>query len=107
MRLLSVLPIACVLLHGCALAANPGDPATVVLTVRNRATAPLSTTVCGPMACSAPRTLASGARSRFLVEPGSGSRAVVTAKRGDRVVAQKPVDFSPGDRIAVNIDIEQ
>jgi hypothetical protein len=30
---------------------------------------------------------------------------VVTAKRGDLVVAQKPVDFTPGDRIMVDIAV--
>jgi hypothetical protein len=105
MRVLATLPFVAVLLGGCATAPfqAPRDPGTVVLTVHNRASEPLSTRVCGPEDCSAPQMLAAGARSRFLVQPGSGSRAVVTAKRGDRVVDQEPVDFRPGDAIEVDI----
>lgn len=105
MRVLASLPFAAVLLGGCATASfqAPRDPETVVLTVRNLASEPLSTRVCGPVDCSPFQMLSAGARSRFLVQPGSGSRAVVTAKRGDRVVAQEPVDFRPGDVIEVDI----
>lgn len=107
MRVLATLPIAAVLLAGCGVAPlrAPRDAGTVVLTVHNRASEPLSTTVCGPVACSPVRTLAAGARSRFLVQPGNGTRAVVTAKRGDEVVAQHPVDFAPGERIEVDIAV--
>lgn len=105
MRVLATLPFAALLLGGCATAPfqAPRDPGTVVLTVRNLASEPLSTRVCGPVACSPPQMLSAGARSRFLVQPGSGSRAVVTAKRGDRVVDQHRVDFRPGDVIEVDI----
>lgn len=105
MRVLSSLPFATALLAGCATAPvqAPRDPGTVVLTVRNLASEPLSTRVCGPVACSPPQMLPAGAQSRFLVQPGSGSRAVVTAKRGDRVVDQESVDFRPGDAIEVDI----
>lgn len=105
MRVLASLPFVAALLGGCATAPlqAPRDPETVVLTIHNRASEPLSTRVCGPVACSAPQMLAAGARSRFLVQPGTGSRAVVTAKRGDRVVDQEPVDFRPGDVIEVDI----
>lgn len=105
MRVLAALPLAATLLGGCATTPlqAPRDAETVVLTVRNRSSEPLSTRVCGPVACSAPQMLAAGAQSRFLVQPGSGSRAVVTAKRGDRVVAQEPVDFRAGDAIDVDI----
>lgn len=107
MRVLATIPFAAMVLSGCvpALFHAPGNPGAVVLTVRNFAPEPLSTTVCGPVACSHPRMMPAGATSRFLVQPGGGTRAVVTAKRGDRVVAQKSVDFSPGDRIAVQIDV--
>jgi hypothetical protein len=57
------------------------------------------------VACSPAQTLSAGATSRFLIQPGTGTRAVVTAKRGDLVVAQKPVDFTPGDRIMVDIAV--
>jgi hypothetical protein len=105
MRVLATLPFAAALLAGCATAPLPAprDPETVVLTVRNRASEPLSTRVCGPVDCSPFQMLSAGARSRFMVQPGTGSRAVVTAKRGDRVVDQKPVDFRPGDAIEVDI----
>lgn len=107
MRALAIVSFAAALLGGCAVAPiqAPRDPGTVVLTVRNLAARSLSTTVCGPVACLPARTLAAGARSRFLVDPGSGTRAVVTARRGDRVVAQKPVDFSPGEEIHVDVTV--
>lgn len=105
MRVFVSLPFVAALLGGCATAPlqTPRNPGTVVLTVRNRASEPLSTRVCGPVACTPPQMLPAGARSRFLVQPGSGSRAVVTAKRGDQVVDQEPVDFRPGDVIEVDI----
>jgi hypothetical protein len=107
MRVLATLPITAVLLAGCGVAPlrAPRDAGTVLLTVHNRASEPLSTTGCGPVACSSARILAAGARSRFLVQPGNGTRAVVTAKRGDEVVAQQPVDFAPGERIEVDIPL--
>lgn len=97
---------ATMLLAGCTLGSarssgTGSGPAWI--TVRNVAVEPLSVTVCGPSACHAPRLLQSGDTSRFAVEAGKGTRAVVTGKRGDRVVAQEPVDFSPGHRIAVDI----
>lgn len=105
MRVLSPLPFAAALIAGCATAPlqAPRDPGTVALTVRNLASEPLSTRVCGPVDCSPFQMLSAGARSRFLVQPGSGSRAVVTAKRDDQVVAQERVDFRPGDAIEVDI----
>lgn len=107
MRMVSFLPCLGALLGGCGMAAlqQPRDPDLVVLTVRNAAAHPFATTVCGPVACSPARTLSAGAASRFLIQPGTGTRAVVTAKRGDLVVAQKPVDFAPGDQIVVDIAV--
>lgn len=99
--------LAAVLLSGCGVTSfqAPRDEGTVVITVQNRASTALSTTVCGPVACSPARMLSAGSASRFQVQPGGGSRAVVTAKRGDLVVAQKPVDFAPGDELTVDITI--
>ena len=107
MRVLAPIPFAAALLSGCGVAPfqAPRDAGTVALTVRNLASEPLSTTVCGPIACSPARTLAAGAASRFLVQPGGGTRAVVTARRGDEVVTQMPVDFAPGEEIEVDIAV--
>jgi hypothetical protein len=107
MRVVPFLPALAALLGGCGLAElqQPRDSDVVVLTVRNAAARPLATTVCGPVACSPGRKLSAGATLRFLVQPGNGTRTMVTAKRGDLVVAQKPVDFAPGDRIAVDITV--
>jgi hypothetical protein len=107
MRVLAIFPCAAALLSGCGVAPlqAPRDPGTVVITVRNLASRSLSTRVCGPVGCSLPQTLNAGARSRFLVQPGGGTRAVVTAMRGNRVVMQKPVDFAPGDEIEVDISV--
>jgi ABC-type uncharacterized transport system auxiliary subunit len=101
---LAALALASIL-TGCTTAHSRQDaaPEDVVILVRNPSSYSLSTTVCGPVECSSPRILAAGGESRFVVQPGRGSRAVVTAKLGDRVVAQHPVDFSPGEEISVDI----
>jgi|GEM_PF-3992327 len=106
MRVLSTFVFA-IVLGGCGAAPvqAPRDAGMVVLTVRNLASQSLSTRVCGPVACTPTRMLDAGTRSRFLVQPGNGTRAVVIAKHGDRVVAQKPVDFLPGEQIAVDIAV--
>lgn len=107
MRVAFFLPCLAPLLTACAGVGfqQPRDADVVLLTVRNTASHSLSATVCGPVACSPARTLSAGAASRFLVQPGGGTRAVVTAKRGDLVVAQKPVDFAPGGRIQVDVAV--
>lgn len=80
-------------------------PDGAIILVRNPSPNPLLTTVCGPVACSEARMMAAGSESRFVVRAGTGTRAVVTAKRGDTVVAQHPVDFVPGDQIRVEIGV--
>jgi hypothetical protein len=104
-RAIPILAVA--FLSGCGIASfqAPGDTGTVLITVRNRASTPLSTTVCGPAACSPTRMLSAGGVSRFRIEAGGGTRAVVTAKRGDLIVTQKPVDFAPGDEFNVNLNV--
>jgi hypothetical protein len=83
MRVPAISLFVAAFLSGCGVAPfqAPRDAGTVVLTVRNLSSQSLSTTVCGPLACSPARTLGAGAASRFPVQPGSGTRAVVTAKR--------------------------
>jgi hypothetical protein len=105
MRMISFLPCLAALLTACGGTGfeQPRNPDVVLLTVRNSASHSITATVCGPVACSPARTLSAGATSRFLVQPGTGTRAVVTAKRGDQVVAQKLVDFAPGDRVAIAV----
>lgn len=81
-------------------AAVGGEPAAVTVVVHNPTATTLPTQVCGPFGCSAFREIRPGGTSRFSVNPGKVSRAVVTARRGTRV-ANFPVDVSPGEVVHV------
>jgi hypothetical protein len=94
-----------ILVGACALAGRPsGNANDVNIEVRNRSTRAVQVRVCADE-CSEYRNVAGGGRERFSFPPRRNTRAVVTAKRGNRVIDQKPVDFEPGDRIGVVFDI--
>jgi hypothetical protein len=93
---------------GCALGGKGGDPSsgpTVRVTVLNPSYAPVFVSVCGPTQCSPHREIAGEHQADFSFDPAGGTRVVVTAKRGDRVVDQQPVDFLPGQRYRVVLDV--
>jgi hypothetical protein len=102
-RLLGAVLLACSAACGGVRPPAPLPADAAVILVRNPSSQPLLTTVCGPVECSQPRVLRAGSHARFVVRAGRGTRAVVTAKRADDVVALHPVDFSPGDEIVVEI----
>lgn len=79
-----------------------GEPAPVTIVVHNPTSMVLPTQVCGPFGCSAFRKIRPGGTSRFSVDPGRVSRAVVTARRGTRI-ANFPVDVSPGEVVHVEL----
>ncbi|HYW13399.1 MAG TPA: hypothetical protein VE871_15675 [Longimicrobium sp.] len=87
---------------GCASRAQTGasGAALVTVVVHNPTGSRLPTQVCGSLGCSAFRDLAPGSTTRFRVDPGRTSRAVVTARRGTRI-ANFPVDFTPGETVHV------
>jgi hypothetical protein len=93
---------------GCALGGKGGDLSSgpaVRVTVLNPSYAPVSVSVCGPTQCTPPREIAGERQADFSFDPSGGTRAVVTASRGDRVVDQQPVDFLPGQRYRVVLDV--
>jgi hypothetical protein len=93
---------------GCALGSkgeNPSLRPTVRVTVLNPSYAPVSVAVCAPTGCSPHREIAGEREAEFSFAPSGGTRAVVTAKRGDRVVDQQPVDFLPGQRYRVVLNV--
>jgi hypothetical protein len=109
MRSYFVFAFAAVALAGCVPANTRRAPLSesVTILVRNPSSQPVSVTVCAPGGCQSERSLAPGSRSRFVVSSRGGTRVVVTAKQGERVVAQHPVDFSPGEEIVVDISLPQ
>lgn len=93
---------------GCALGGKGEELSsgpTVRVTVLNPSYAPVSVAVCAPTGCSPLREIAGEREAEFSFAPSSGTRAVVTAKRGDQVVDQQPVDFLPGQRYRVVLDV--
>jgi hypothetical protein len=91
---------------GCAAAnAGAGDPAVFVISVRNPSTVAAQVRVCPPTTCLPRREVAAGAVVEFRLSPDKGTRAVVDAMIGDRVVDQQPVDFQPGERYSVVLAI--
>jgi hypothetical protein len=92
------------LLGACAFATHGTASRDVAIDVRNQSTRAVDVRVCADE-CSEYRTIAGGRRASFSFPARRNTRAVVTAKRGDRIVGQKPVDFAPGDRIQVAFDV--
>lgn len=93
---------------GCAMAgfhASPADGSTVFISVRNPSSAPVSVSLCEPMKCSPFREVHGRRQAEFSFVPTRGTRAVVVAKRGDRVVDQRPIDFLAGQRYRVVLDV--
>ena len=91
---------------GCGLrAAAAAGPEDVTVVVENPSASSANVHVCPPTACLPPREVAGGGRSAFRFSPVRGTRAVVVAKRGDRVVDQQPVDYRPGERYHVVLDL--
>ncbi|HEX6373611.1 MAG TPA: hypothetical protein VF006_32090 [Longimicrobium sp.] len=93
---------------GCASGGTGGAPAsgrTVTITVRNPSPAPVSVSVCAPVECSAFREIAGEREAEFSFDPARGTRAVVTARRGDHVVDRQPVDFLAGQRYRVVLHV--
>ena len=76
--------------------------ALVTVVVHNPTATRLPAQVCGGTGCSAFRNLGPGSTTRFRVDPGGTSRAVVTARRGTRI-ANFPVDFTPGETVHVQL----
>jgi hypothetical protein len=100
-----LIPSVFMVLSACALAGRtPNHASDVRIEVRNRSTRAVQVRVCADE-CSEYRHVDGGGRERFAFAPRRNTRAVVTAKRGDRVIDQKPVDFEPGDRIQVVFDV--
>lgn len=96
------------IVSGCAAgriggAADSGTAVTV--TVRNPSATPVSVSLCEPTECSPFREITGEREADFTFVPSAGTRAVVTAKRGDRVVDQRPIDFEPGGRYRVVLDV--
>lgn len=106
-RLLS-LNLLAIVAAGCA-ARNAGaaDDGLVVISVRNPSTVAAEVRVCPPSPCLPPRVIEGGDEAEFRFPPGNGTRAVVDARRGDRVVDQKPVDYRPGERHQVVLEIPE
>lgn len=101
-----LLAIAASTVAGCAArAGRVEDARAVVLAVRNSSATAVRVRVCPPSPCLPPREVAGGAEAEFRFAPGGGTRAVVEARRGDRVVDQQPVDYQPGERYHVVLDI--
>lgn len=93
---------------GCALGGKGGELSSgpaVRITVLNPSYAPVSVSVCGPTQCSHQREIAGERQADFSFDPSGGTRVVVTASRGDRVVDQQPVDFLPRQRYRVVLDV--
>lgn len=93
---------------GCAMGGfrtSPADASTVVVSVRNPSSAPVSVSLCEPMNCSPFREIHGRRQAAFSFVPTRGTRAVVVAKRGDRVVDQHPIDFLAGQRYRVVLDV--
>jgi hypothetical protein len=93
---------------GCALGGKGREQSsgsTVRVTVLNPSYAPVSVAVCGPTQCSPPREIAGERQADFSFDAAGGTRAVVTASRGDRVVDQQPLDFLPGQRYRIVLDV--
>ena len=57
------------------------------------------------MECSPFREIRGKSEADFSFVPTLGTRAVVVAKRGDRVVDQHPIDFLAGQRYRVVLDV--
>lgn len=91
---------------GCGLRV-PGanGPRDVTVVVENPSTSSANVHVCPPSACLPTREVAGGSRVEFRFPADRGMRAVVVAKRGDRVVDQRPVDYRPGERYHVVLDL--
>lgn len=93
---------------GCAMGGSrtsPADGSTVVVRVRNPSSAAVSVSLCAPMECSPFREIRGKSEVEFSFVPTLGTRAVVMAKRGDRVVDQYPIDFLAGQRYRVVLDV--
>lgn len=93
---------------GCATGrsrASTDDGSTVVVSVENPSSAAVSVSLCEPMRCSPFREIHGRREAEFSFVPTLGTRAVVVAKRGDRVVDQRPIDFLAGQRYRVVLDV--
>jgi hypothetical protein len=93
---------------GCAMVGSRSSPAnesTVVVSVRNPSRAAVSVSLCAPMRCSPFREIHGRREAEFRFVPTRGTRAVVVARRGDRVVDQRPIDFLAGQRYRVVLDV--
>lgn len=77
----------------------------VMVAVRNPSDADVEVRVCAPAGCLPSRAVAAGREAEFRFPSEGGTRAVVTARRGDRVVDQRPVDFRQGGRYQVVLDV--
>jgi hypothetical protein len=105
MRHFSLLVLLVPLVAGCASRGTPsGDagPARVTVIVHNPTSTQLPAQVCAYRGCSESREIGPGASSRFHLEPGSGTRAVVTTRLESRV-ANFPVDYTPGETLHVEL----
>lgn len=99
------LSLAC-LASGCGTGARGhagvGD---VTVAVRNPSRSSIDVRVCAPAGCLPPRAVAAGREEEFSFPAEGGTRAVVTAKWGDRVLEQQAVNFRRGMRYQVVLDV--
>ena len=99
------LSLACVA-SGCAAGAGGhGGVGDVTVAVRNPSQSSVDVRVCAPAGCLPPRAVAAGREEEFRFPAEGGTRAVVTAKRGDRVIEQQAVNFRRGMRYQVVLDV--
>ena len=84
---------------------SPAPAGTVTVTVANPSPSPDFVTLCAPVGCGPAREIRGEREAEFSFSPSGGTRAVVTARRGDRVVDQRPVDFIAGQRYRVVLDV--
>ena len=95
---------AAALLAGCATVARH-EPDKVNLLVHNPSYNAVNVQVCAPASCTPYVTVEGRASSRFSFVAAGGTRAMVTAKKGDRIVARHPIDYAPGDFYRIELDL--
>ena len=95
---------AALVLAGCASVARH-EPGKVNLLVHNPSYNAVNVQVCAPVSCTPYVAVAGRASSRFSFVATGGTRAVVTAKKGDRIVARHPIDYQAGDFYRIELDV--
>jgi hypothetical protein len=99
------LPLLLLIAAGAA--AGTGRADEVTIHVANPSSRAVTVTACGPVGCTGAQEIPGRGSGTFVVAPGRGSRAVVTAMRGSRRVAQHPVDFRAGDVIEIALEVRE